>query len=169
MKSVSLLLLVVAATMPGCRRGEMASVLRNSVEADGLVVSIELPKRSFTVGERSEVVVTATNTTGKAMTIFASSGAPVYLHIWRHTGLSWEKVKRYPRTATMVMTPWRIEGRGERRFVMPLTVEPDWPTGEILKISAELNGRPEASPQLTFQVTISALTPAAPQWLETLP
>jgi len=154
MRLVTIFLLSFAAGVPvGCgNAGQIDAGPSNTVRADGLAVTVEIPSRQFAVGDSFDVVVTAVNTTNRPIRIVAGSGAPVYVSILRYTGLYWQEVKRYPRAATMVMNPWTLRRRSSRRFVMPLTVEPDWPTGEILSIMAELNGRPDAAPRLTFEV-----------------
>ena len=137
----------------GCPKKEVVDPTpTNEVTVDGLQVTIEMPKRDYQVGEEFLVVVTAANTTGRSIKIVSRTGAPVYLRIWRHTGLDWEEVKAYPEAATMLMTTWTLNKKSARRFALPLTVEPDWPAGEILAVSAELNGREDVSPRLTFLV-----------------
>jgi len=149
-----LLLPLTAFVLGGCGSHEPVDVSPpNSVEIDGLKVTIKVPKRSFVTGERFQVLITADNTTRHPIRIPAASGAPVYVRIWRHTGLSWEEVKRYPEAATTIMTPWTLQPHQQWTRIMNLTVEPDWPTDELLRITAELNGREDASPALTVEVS----------------
>jgi len=153
MKFAKFLVFLLALGSPtGCRKVELDTPLRSSVQTDGLSVSIEIPKRVLDLGEDLQVIVAAANVTGRPIRIIADTRALVYVKIWRHTGLDWEEVKRYPQAATMVMTPWSIEGGSERRFVMLLTVEPDWPTGEVLAMTGELNGWEQAIPQVKLEV-----------------
>ena len=37
---------------------------------------------------------------------------------------------------------------------MGLTIEPDWPTGETLRITAEINGLENISPELGLTVSL---------------
>lgn len=154
MKFVILSLLVFGGFVIflGCGQQNLSVHPANTVKTDGLEVSLDVPKRNFKPGETFRVKLTARNTTKDPMRILATTGAPVYVRIWRHTGLGWEEVKRYPRAATMVMSPWTLEPHSVRSFVMQLTVEPDWPTAEALRITAELNGRREAAPGVTIEV-----------------
>lgn len=150
-----LLALLVVAGAGGC-----ASVgpqpIGNTVEIDGLAVTVEVPKRQLQVGQQFRVLVTVENRTKEAMRIPAASGAPYYIRIWRHTGLAWEEVKRYPEAVTMIMSPWTLEGKSTRTFAPILTVAPDWPTNELLRITAELNGREQASPGVNVEVLPAA-------------
>jgi len=125
-------------------------------DGTGLVVGIELPKSHFVPGEHLAVKVTAQNTTDEPMSILAQTGAPVYVNIWRNTGLGWDTVKRYPQAATMVMSPWELSAGQTRTFTLRLTVEPDWPTGEPLRMTAQLNGRESITPGIIITVAGSS-------------
>ncbi len=133
-----------------------------TVEMDGLEISLEVPKRNLVGGERFNVLITARNKTDEPMEISARSGAPVFVRVFRYTGLTWREVKHYPQAAIMVMSPWTLPARGQRTFAMNLTVEPDWPTGELLRITGELNGRDEVSPGVTVHVSLPARSPGEP-------
>ena len=124
----------------------------NSVRVNGLVVQIDPSNTIVVRGETFKVVVVGRNTTREPIRIDARTGAPVYVRIWRHTGLAWETVKRYPEVATMVMTPWTLAPHSERRFELNLTVGPDWPTNEPLRLTAELNGRTDLVPHVDIMV-----------------
>ena len=138
--------------MGGCAGEEIDIRPINTAEIDGLAVSLEVSKRTFDPGETFTVTVIAQNRTQRAMRIVAASGALVHMRIWRHTGLGWEEVKRYPQAATTALTPWTLKGNSARRFALQLTVQPDWPTGELLRLTGELNGKAEASPGITIEV-----------------
>ena len=142
--------LCLAANLVGCAvPGPEAT---NTVRAaDGLAVSIETAKRAFVAGERLNVLVTAKNH-GGAKTIGAVSGAPAYVRLLQHVGIGWEEVRRYPETEMMVISPWQLEAGQKRQFILPLTVEPDWPVGELLRLTAELNGRPDVAPGVVIEV-----------------
>jgi len=146
-----LMLLGGVALASGCARQEMQTGpagLVDTVERDGLAVTIESSQPTVRAGEELRLVVTVRNTTRRAVRIDARSGAPVYLRLWRNAGLYWNQVKRYPEAATMILSPWSLPARQQRQFVLALPVEPDWPTGESLKITAEINGRPELEPSV---------------------
>lgn len=147
-----LLLLGGVAVLVGCQRQEIDTKPTNTVEIDGLAVSLDIPHQFLVVGEQFELTVTAHNMTRRPMRIDAETGALVYVRIFRHTGLVWEEVKRYPATAAMIMSPWTLQRTTRRDFVMQMTVEPDWPVGEPLRITAELDGRPDVSPEVIVEV-----------------
>jgi len=155
MKFVRLLLLLSLLPAVGCgRRQRVDAAPRTVAQAGALKVAITLPKRVFVTGEHFLVTVTAENVSSKPLRIISRTGAPVYVRLWRLAGVNdWQEIKYYPQTATMLMTPWTIKGKSSRRFVIPLTVEPDWPTGEILSMTAEVNGRDDVTPRLTLEVS----------------
>lgn len=149
--------LLVTLMLIGCNGAEVP-LGSDSAEAAGLMVRIQAPKTTFLTGEEFKVVVVARNTTHKPMRIDATTGAPVYLRIWRHTGLGWQQVRRYPQVATMVMNPWTLKPRSERRFELNLVVEPDWPTNEALLLTAELNARGDVVPSIFIGIVPRAPT-----------
>jgi len=149
---VNLPVLVAALALSGCADRAGIEVDKATVESAGLSVSMEMPKSSFVVGESFALAVTAENKTLRPIPVYPDSGAPVYVRVWRHTGITWRQVKRYPPTAVVVMKRWELSPGGRRRFTMKLTVEPDWPTGEPLKLTAELNGRDDAAPGVLILV-----------------
>lgn len=150
-------LLLTTAMLVGCANASRVDLRPiNTVEVDGLSVSVEIPKRNFNTGETFVATVTAENRTKMPIEIIARTGAPVYLRLWRHTGLTWQEVKRYPEAATMVMSPWTLAPGDRRVFVRQLLVEPDWPTAELLRLTAELNGRDEVAPALVIEIHPSA-------------
>ena len=160
MRTVNLFLVSLLLAVVGCRPSGYVNVRAvKEVVADGLSVRIEIPKRDFTVGDEFIVKLTARNTTSRPIEIDARTGTPVYVRLRRHTGVGWEEVKTYPQTAVMTVAPWTLKARSKRNFLVRLKVEPDWPTGEVLELTGELNGRPEAAPG----VTITARLASAPE------
>ena len=149
-------LLLTTAMLVGCAGSGADLRPVNTVEVDGLSVSVEILKRDFNIGETFVATVTAENRTKMPIEIIARTGAPVYMRLWRHTGLTWQEVKRYPEAATMVMSPWTLAPGDRRVFARQLVVEPDWPTAELLRLTAELNGRDEVAPALVIEVHPSA-------------
>jgi len=156
MRFAVIVLLVAAMGLAGCDGSRDADSIeggpRESIVADGLSVTLEAPRRALRMGETLRLEVTVRNTTRRTIEIAARSGAPVYARLSRHTGLFWEQFKSYPAAATMVMTPWTLDRGRERRFILTLPVEPDWPAGERLRITAEVNGRPAPQPSITVRV-----------------
>ncbi len=120
--------------------------------ADGLKVQLEVSRDQLITGDEFLVKITAINLTDDPIAIRSRSGALTHVRIFRHTGMHWDEVKRYPQAETAMMSPWILEANSVRTFEMQLTAEPDWPTGEPLLMTAELNGRKDVSPSLTVNV-----------------
>ena len=157
MRLTALLICLSACAWAGCVQGPKVDLRdRNFVQAGGLAVGIELPKREFAVGEQFDVSVVARNDTRRPIAIEATTGALVYLRVLRSTTSGWEEVKRYPGSAVMLMSSWELAPRGTRTFTLHLTVEPDWPTNEPLRLTAELNGKPKVSPGIVVRVMPSS-------------
>jgi len=157
--AAALLSLLAAGGIPGCGAQEAPRIHlseTNAVESGGLAVSIRLSKEAFTVGEKVSVLLKAYNLTNRPISIEAASGALVFVKIWRHTGLGWEQLKCYPQSAVMALNPWTLAPRSERNFSLQLTVEPDWPVGELVRITGELNGWPDASAGVIIEVSAAA-------------
>ena len=125
---------------------------------DDLIVTLGLPKTTFETGERFRVSILAANQTDQRLRIQADSGAPYFVSLWRYTGTGWDKIKRYPVTPQMVLSEWYLAPFGTRRFAPMVTVEPDWPTRELLRLQVELNGRPDVAPWVSIEV----VNPEAP-------
>ena len=150
MMRIALLSLVLPALLAaGCvQKADVEELAMNVAEAGGLKVQVQLPGRQFQTGEKLRVTVTATNTTKEPIHVVAPSGAPVLVRITRHTALSAEEVKYYPQSATTNIHSWSLPAKQSRKFVLMVPVEPDWPVGEVLHVSAELNGLPKLSPSV---------------------
>ena len=151
---LALSLLAVAA-LAGCEKPAQFAPLpsiSNSATADGLMVALALPKRTFAIGETTQATVIVRNLTKNPIEIPANSSAPYFLRVYRMTTVGWEVVKQYPQSALMVMSPWTIAPQSEKRYTPNLPVEPDWPTGSV-RVDVELNGRPGIRPGLTVTVT----------------
>lgn len=126
----------------------------NTMQKGGLEVRLQLAERHYLVGDQVKVTVEARNTGGEPIRIPADTGARVLVKVYQHTGTGWEQVKRYPQAATMVMSPWTLEpGAAAGPFELVVPVEPDWPTNEILRLTAELNGRPDVAPGVAITIT----------------
>lgn len=141
------IVLAVALTAAGCTKSlsqdEIAATARGV--SRGLAVTLKLPARSFVVGEQFEVTLIAENTTDAPIEVDARTASPYFLRVWRDTSVGWVQVKRYPQVDLAVMSPWTLGARGRREFAgIKLEVEPDWPQGEMLRITGEVNSRPDA-------------------------
>jgi len=155
-QGLTVLLLAAMLLLATCAKPTAAPVAAapaNAVTAGNLRVSVELPRRDFVVGESFSVTVTAVNLGQSAITIPAESRAQVFVDISRRTPLGWEELLRYPPAPAVVMCPWTLGPGQQRSFTLNLTVEPHWPTNELLYLSAELNGRPDAAPGIAITVS----------------
>lgn len=146
--------LVLPAVVGGCayRSGFDVDRVENVASNDGLSVAIKLPRRHLRIGEDLRVTVTATNGTGKAITLDSPTGAPVLIRVIRKTMLAGEDIRFYPRSATPNIHSWTLPAGESRTFEPIVPVEPDWPVAEILYISAELNGYPKVAPAVHVTV-----------------
>jgi hypothetical protein len=108
--------------------------------------------RYFARGDSVPLRLLARNTSGQDLLIRADSGALVYVRLARHTSMAWEEVKRFPATAVTVARDWKLPAGDTHRFVMNLDVTPDWPTGEPLRLTAELNGRGDVQAAVLIEV-----------------
>lgn len=124
----------------------------NTLQSDGLIVHVSVPRRYFTVGQHVKVTITAVNTTRRPVRLSANSSALAMVRLFRHTGIHWELVRQYPQSAAMLTSPWQLEGGSRRVFVLTLLVEPDWPRNEPLRLTGELNGRDDLSPSMMIRV-----------------
>jgi len=153
---IATMALLSAAMLAGCQTGAAKKGLSpgatNTAAAEGLCVTLELTKRDFVVGEKMNVTITARNLTSQPLTIKAASETPYFVKVWHNIGVGWEVVKQYPQSEMLIMTAWRLAAKAERKFNVSVSVEPDWPTGELLRLTAELNGRPKPVPGVTITV-----------------
>jgi hypothetical protein len=138
----------------GCERPQdfRVDVAGNVKEAGGLRVRVELPRRSFRVGDTIAVKVTATNTTGTPIQIVSPTGAPVLVRVARQTMAGPEQVQVYPRSVTSNILSWTIPAGESWPKTLRVPVEPDWPVHEVLYVSAELNGYGHLAPTVHIRV-----------------
>jgi hypothetical protein len=146
--------LLSVALAAGCNGGDMANVdaIHNTATADGLAVTLKVPERKAHWGQELPVRVVAENTTGGDIRINATSAALVKVHVWERVGEGWDMVKTYPEAAAMVMSPWTLEAGQTREFPLTIPVERSWPTGEPVRLTAELNGWAKATPGGVIEV-----------------
>ena len=149
-----LALSLTAVTSCGPKELPPLGIVSQAVK-DGLGVELRVPRRSLVRGETVPITVTARNLGKKEMVIPATSGALVYVILWRKTAVGWERVKRYPETAVPVASTWRLAPGAAQPFPLNLPIAPDWPVGEPLRLTAELNGRPEVKPGGIIQVYLT--------------
>jgi hypothetical protein len=111
-----------------------------------------VPSSHLFTGQTLAMKITAINTTDQPITINADSKAPVIVSLYRQTAAGWELVKRYPESPIMVANTWTLAPKASREFPLNLTVSPDWPTREGIRLEAQINGMAKAKPGLVVQI-----------------
>jgi len=139
--SVSMLTAVVLLA-GGCApgpRGDGPSVVRlNSAAAE-----MAVPDRTVHRGQVLGVGI-ATWNLGKEPLTVTRTGSSVYrVEAARHDGIGWVTFRTYPATDAMVLRKLTLEPGSRRDDSVLVTVEPDWPGGEVVRLQAVMNGWPE--------------------------
>ena len=123
------------------------------VRRDQLEVSVTADPRGASIGETINVTVAARNRGYKPIRIESDTAAPVIATLWRYDrAKGWVRVKEFPTAARRRHTSWVLRSGKTEPFHLELPVDPDWPVLETLKLSAELNGRPDARPHVFIYV-----------------
>ena len=149
----SAIIALAAAVLAGCQGAPLAMKgEHNTVSAGDIAVSLEVPKRFYNVGEKFQAVVYVQNKTDRPVTISADSGAPVFVRLSHHTNVGEVQLKQYPQFSLIFVRVWTLNPHEIRSFPLELTVEPDWPSGELIRLSGEVNGRPEIQPGVMISV-----------------
>ena len=146
--------------MVGCSSPEPPSVqppptfdtTTATASADDLRVTIHLPQTTFAPGDKVLVKIVASNKTSGGIRIKAGTGAPYYIHLLQYKDAGWKQIKVYPSAATIITQEWVIPPHETRTFAPVLTVEPDWPMYENLRLEVNLNGREDVRPFLHIEV-----------------
>jgi hypothetical protein len=160
-----LLLLTAATALPACNDGNASvdtdtSAIPPAVDdedtsvtiKDGVALVLDLPKDRFEPGETFTATITLKNRSGEPLEIEASSSALYKIHLMRPHRTDWQTFKTYPDAAAMVITPWTLPAGEERAFTPELTVAEDWPTHELIRVQAEINGLPEIKTAVDIEV-----------------
>jgi hypothetical protein len=134
--------------VPPIREDEDTSIERT----DDLSLVLDLPKDRFEPGETFTATITLKNRSGEPLEIEASSSALYKIHLMRPQRTDWQTFKTYPDAAAMVITPWTLPAGEERAFTPELTVAEDWPTHELIRVQAEINGLPEIKTAVDIEV-----------------
>ena len=162
MKNVPFSAAICGLLLAGCTNQQLQpGGVGKTLESRGLSVTLETPKRDFTVGERFVAVVTARNMSNQPITINAPTQADVIIRLYAQTALYMQEIKRYPRATIAVPRTWSLAPGQSRSFHLPLVVEPDWPRQEALQLSAQINGRADVEPALTIVVQPATPDPVA--------
>jgi hypothetical protein len=124
-----------------------------TVTRESLQVSISADRYTVKVGEQVHVTVTARNLSRTPIQIESATAAPVIVTLWRYDrAKGWVRVRQFPTAPLRRHSRWELGKKEQRTFRIDLPVEPDWPSLTTLKLSAELNGRPDARPHVFVYV-----------------
>lgn len=147
---------LVAALLPallaviGCAQKPMASPpagqLSNHVTSGDLSARLVVDKPVAVVDNSFQVWLSVTNMGKTPVPVLADSTAPMIVTLWRYTPTGWERFREFPQSAVRRSVSWQLHPGQTRDFHMTVPVTPDWPMTDLLKLTAEMNGRPEAQP-----------------------
>jgi hypothetical protein len=146
---VAAAVLAAMTMLSACQQNKIPAAqpgIHDTKMADGLSVTVDTPQRNVVRGQSLQVTVTAKNTSDKPIEIVAANGAPVIVTLARKTSAGWETVKTFPENATQVTQKWTLQPKAERKFPLTLPLSADLPTGEPLRLTAKVNGRPDVAP-----------------------
>jgi hypothetical protein len=157
-----LLLFATAITLPACddaqpdAGGPVAPAVDDEdtslAEADRFYLVLDLPKTQYKPGESLNATVMAVNHRDEPVNIQATSSALCKLSLWRPESTQWNRFKTFPEMAAAVMTDWTLEPGQRRSFTFNVPIKPDWPTHELIRVKAQLNGMPELTPHVDIEI-----------------
>ena len=157
-KSVIAGMLAVSLLVGGCGffrkpARPVAATETNTVEGNGMALTIELPKRFFTPGEDINLRIIARNTSAQAIAFKSPTSALYKVTIFRKTPLGWRWVNQYPQAAMKFEKTWTLQPDQTVRYNQIIPVGRDWPMDEALKLVAELVGGPELKCPMIIEAT----------------
>lgn len=134
--------------VPPIREDEDTSIERT----DDLSLVLDLPSDRFEPGETFTATITLKNRSNEPLEIEARSSALYKIHLMRPEKSNWQTFKTFPEMAAMVITPWTLPAGEQRSFKPELTVTEDWPTHELIRVQAEINGLPDLKTHVDIEV-----------------
>ncbi len=146
MAAVATMTMLSACQMPNSTKPACMPGIHDAKVVDGLSVALDAPQRELVRGQALSVTVTAKNVSKKVIEIVAGNGAPVQVSVARRTAAGLEVVKTFPENVAQVAMKWSLAPGAERKFPLTLPMSLDLPTGEPLRLTAQLNGRPDVAP-----------------------
>jgi hypothetical protein len=157
-KSAIVLLLAVSLLVGGCglfgkKPAPMSPIETNCVECESMSVTIELPKRRFSVGENINLRIIARNTGDQNIAFTSDTTALYKVTIFRMTALGWRWVNQYPQAAMKVEKKWTLQSGQTVKYNQVIPVGRDWPMDEALKMVVELEGGPELKCPMIISAT----------------
>ncbi len=106
-------------------------------------VVLAVPAGAYEPGDSFTVTVTTTNVSDEPVVVHRWGSVAYYLTVSHNRGTGWEEVHTYPGGTAGVMESWTFRPGQQKSTAIRLTVEPDWPVGELLRLEAHMNGREE--------------------------
>jgi len=163
--STVLLVPVVLLVVGGCAWFEPPEPPAKPAEihtttTDGIELTVELPRRYFTAGQTINVRITARNVSTKAIEFESPSNALHRVTIWRRSSAGWRWVNSYPQAVMKVKRSWRLLPGQTVKYNQIVPVDRDWPVGELLRLTAELIGGPEA--RCSMMIAVESPTKTEP-------
>ena len=159
MRSVWTSILLCSAVLcpaSGCIFGEPADHFepgQATVTREGLQAELFVDRRSATVGDVIHLTFTARNVQREASRIESATANPLIVTLWRYDAAKdWIRLEEFPAAPLRQHQSWLLDGGDDRTFSVELPIGPHWPALETLKLSAELNGRPDVRPHVFLYV-----------------
>ncbi|MBT3199585.1 MAG: hypothetical protein HN350_06675 [Phycisphaerales bacterium] len=120
-----------------------AAMESNSVQGDSMILTIEIPKRRYQLGECIDLRITATNTSQEPIVFRSPTTAGYKVTIYRMTAAGWRWVNQYPQAAMQVKKVWTLQAAQSVKYNQSIPVMRDWPMDEALRMVVELDGGPD--------------------------
>lgn len=157
-KHAIVILLAASMIVGGCgwfgrSAKPIGTIQTNSVEGNGMALTIELPKRFFVAGEDVRIRIIARNTSKEPIAFEVPTSGLYKVTILRNTHMGWRWVNQYPQAAMKVKSDWTLQPGQTVKFNQVIPVGRDWPMGEPLKLVAELVGGPELKCPMIVEAT----------------
>jgi hypothetical protein len=111
----------------------------------GLTIGAEVPRHVYYPGERIPLTVTTVNQSDHPVAVDRMGSVEYFVTVSRNEGLGWELVRQYPSGTAGVLQRVVFRPGQVRRTTITVPVERDWPTGEVLRLQARMNGREEVA------------------------
>ncbi|NQU76345.1 MAG: hypothetical protein HQ546_08555 [Planctomycetes bacterium] len=162
-KTHTILLIIVAAGLvpPGCgwrnwfsRSPSQTQLSTGKAIGGDLSTTVMVDRRIARIGDKLDISLMAENTSSDPIPVEADTTAPMLVTVWRYNMANgWQRAKVYPEVSITQRSAWVLQRHEKRKFFMTVPVEPDWPTLELLRITAELNGRPDVRPFVLIEIS----------------
>jgi hypothetical protein len=125
----------------------------NSVQNDLLKLKLEIPKRSFVVGEDIRLAIIATNIGARPLVFIHPTSAVYSAVLYRHAPEGWVRVREYPQGVLRMYKTWTLAPGRTVKYDQVIPVSRDWPMDETLKLVVALEGGPDLKCPITFSAS----------------